>query len=107
MATLTRVQHALNPTLVVDGVLFTMVDERLGLTQQVMQEVRQHFGDKVFRSAVPRSIRLAEAPSFGKPIICYDIRSRGAVAYLELAKEVIEYEEKRTGQGAERPSAGS
>lgn len=107
MATLTRVQRILNPSLFVGGVLFTMVDERVNLTQQVIDEIKRHFGDKVFGTMIPRSVRLAEAPSFGKPIICYDIRSRGAVAYLDLAKELMQYEEKRTGQGAERPPARS
>ena len=88
-----------------EGVLFTMVDERMNLTQQVMTDIRGHFQDRVFQAAVPRSIRLAEAPSFGKPIICYDIRSRGAMAYLDLAKEVMANEAKRAGQGLERPAA--
>jgi chromosome partitioning protein len=107
VATLQRVQKSLNPAVEVEGVLFTMADERINLTQQVMQEIRQHFGDKVYTSMIPRSVRLAEAPSFGKPIICYDIRSRGAVAYLDLAKELMEHEEKRAGQGALSPTAGS
>jgi chromosome partitioning protein len=107
MATLTRVQRSLNPGIGVEGVVFTMVDERVNLGQQVMLEIRNHFGDKVFSTMIPRSVRLAEAPSFGKPIICYDIRNRGAVAYLELAKELMDHEEKRTGEGAVRPSAGS
>jgi chromosome partitioning protein len=107
MSTLTRVQGGFNPALEVGGVVFTMVDERVNLGQQVMVDVRRHFGEKVFRAMIPRNVRLAEAPSFGKPIICYDIRSRGAVAYLDLAKEVMEHEEKRIGQGAGRPVAGS
>jgi len=73
----------------VEGVLLTMVDERANLTQQVMAEVRAHFKDKVFKSQVPRSIRLAEAPSFGLPVILYDIRSKGAEAYLQLARELM------------------
>jgi chromosome partitioning protein len=107
MATLGRIRTALNPGLEVEGVLFTMVDERVNLTQQVMAEIRQHFRDKVYTSMIPRSVRLAESPSFGKPIICYDIRCRGAVAYLDLAKELMQHEEKRIGQGAGRPTAGS
>ena len=107
MATLKRIQKSMNPRLDVDGVLFTMVDERVSLTQQVMVDIRQHFQSKVFGANIPRNVRLAEAPSFGKPIICYDIRSRGAVAYLELAEELMKHEAKRTGQGAERPPAGS
>jgi chromosome partitioning protein len=105
MATLSRVRAGLNSGLEVEGVLFTMVDERVNLTQQVMIEIRQHFRDKVYTSMIPRSVRLAESPSFGKPIICYDIKSRGAVAYLDLAKELMQHEEKRSGQGAERPPA--
>ena len=66
-----------------------MVDERTNLTQQVMADIRLHFKDKVFDTIVPRSVRLAEAPSFGKPVLLYDIRSKGAEAYLDLAKEVM------------------
>jgi chromosome partitioning protein len=66
-----------------------MVDERTNLTQQVINEVREHFKDKVFKTQVPRSIRLAEAPSFGQPVILYDIRSKGAEAYLQLARELL------------------
>ena len=88
-ATLQRVRRALNPELEVEGVLLTMVDERTNLTQQVIGEVREHFKDKVFKTQVPRSIRLAEAPSFGQPVILYDIRSKGAEAYLQLARELL------------------
>jgi chromosome partitioning protein len=107
MNTLRRVQRALNPALEIEGILLTMVDERTNLTQQVAGEIRGHFKDKVYRTSIPRSIRLGEAPSFGKPILLYDIRSKGAEAYLELAKEVMSHEEKGTGQGAQRPPAGS
>ncbi len=107
MATLQRVQRALNPGLRIEGVLLTMVDERTNLTQQVTAEIRAHFKDKVFRSTIPRSIRLGEAPSFGKPILLYDIRSKGAEAYLDLAKELMAHEEKGVGQGTERASARS
>jgi chromosome partitioning protein len=106
-ATMKRVQRALNPGLAIDGVLLTMVDERTNLSQQVAQEIRRHFKGQVFRTVVPRSIRLGEAPSFGKPILLYDIRSRGAEAYLDLAKEVISHEKKGTGQGPVRAAAGS
>jgi chromosome partitioning protein len=107
MATLRRVQKGLNPALEVLGVLPTMVDERMNLTQQVLNEVRGHFKDKVFRTIIPRSVRLGEAPSFGKPILLYDIRSKGAEAYLDLARELIEHEKKGTGQGALGPAARS
>jgi chromosome partitioning protein len=99
MNTLGRVQKALNPTLGVEGVLLTMVDERNNLTQQVRTEAQAYFKDRLFRTIVPRSVRLAEAPSFGKPILLYDIRSKGAQAYLDLAKEVMSHEEKGAGQG--------
>jgi chromosome partitioning protein len=107
MATLSRVRNGLNPRLEVLGVLLTMVDERTNLTQQVMAEIKGHFKDKVFETVIPRSVRLAEAPSFGKPILLYDIRSRGAEAYLALAKELMAHEEKGAGQGALRPPARS
>ncbi len=106
-STIRRVQRALNPGLDVEGVLLTMVDERMNLTQQVMTEIRTHFKEKVFRATVPRSIRLGEAPSFGKPILLYDIRSKGAEAYLDLAKELMAHETKGAGQGALRPPARS
>jgi chromosome partitioning protein len=106
-ATLARVKRALNPALEIEGVLLTMVDERTNLTQQVMGEIREHFKDKVFRTTIPRSVRLGEAPSFGKPILLYDIKSRGSEAYLDLAKEVMAHEKKGTRQGALRTTAGS
>jgi chromosome partitioning protein len=107
MSTLRRVQRALNPGLKIEGVLLTMVDERTNLTQQVMAEIREHFKDKVFSTTIPRSVRLGEAPSFGKPILLYDIRSKGAEAYLDLAKELMSHEKKGAGEGALRPPAGS
>jgi chromosome partitioning protein len=105
--TMRRVQRALNPRLDIEGVLLTMVDERTNLTQQVMGEIREHFKDKVFRTTIPRSVRLGEAPSFGKPILLYDIKSRGSEAYLDLAKEVMAHEKKGARQGALRTTAGS
>jgi chromosome partitioning protein len=105
--TMRRVQRALNPKLEIEGVLLTMVDERTNLTQQVMGEIREHFKDKVFRTTIPRSVRLGEAPSFGKPILLYDIKSRGSEAYLDLAKEVMAHEKKGSRQGALRTTAGS
>ena len=91
VATLERVKRALNPELEIEGVVLTMVDERTNLTQQVIAEVRTHFKDQVFRTQVPRSVRLAEAPSFGKPALLYDIRSKGAEAYLQLAQELMSH----------------
>ena len=72
-----------------EGIVLTMYDERMNLCRQVADEVRNHFGDKVYDTVIPRNVRLGEAPSFGKPIILYDIRSRGSEAYVTLAKEFI------------------
>jgi len=94
MTTLRRVQAALNPRLEVAGVLLTMADNRTNLGQQVAKEVRAFFGDKVFSTLIPRNIRLAEAPSHGLPAILHDVKSRGAEAYLALAKEFILRERK-------------
>ncbi len=88
--TIQLVQRALNELLVVDGVLLTMYDARLNLSRQVAGDARAYFGPKVFDAVIPRNVRLAEAPSFGKPIIVYDVGSVGAVAYLSAAKEVIQ-----------------
>lgn len=88
--TINLVQKGLNPGLVIDGVLLTMFDGRNNLSRQVEEEVRMHFKEKVFNTLIPRNVRLSEAPSHGRPIILYDITSRGAVAYLELAKEILQ-----------------
>ncbi len=84
------VQQGVNPSLTIDGVLLTMYDARLNLSRQVAADAREYFGAKVFEAVIPRNVRLAEAPSFGKPIILYDVASVGAQAYMEVAKEVIE-----------------
>jgi len=96
--TLQRVQAALNPGLVLDGVLLTMFDERTNLARQVVQEIREYFKDRVYKSIVPRNVRLGEAPSFGRPIMLYDIRSRGAETYMNLAREVIRQNEKTSAR---------
>ena len=90
VGTMRRVRAALNPGLDIDGVLLTMFDERTNLGQQVANEVRQFFKEKVFRTIIPRNVRLGEAPSHGMPVILYDVKSRGAEAYLALAREVLE-----------------
>jgi chromosome partitioning protein len=90
IATLRRVRAALNPSLDVEGVLLTMNDERTNLGQQVARDVREHFKDKVYRTVIPRNVRLAEAPSHGMPAVTYDARSRGAEAYVALAHELLE-----------------
>ncbi len=89
LTTIERVRDFLNPGLEIEGIALTMYDERVNLARQVAEEVRRHFGDKVYRTVIPRNVRLGEAPSFGKPIILYDIRSRGSEAYISLAKEFI------------------
>ncbi len=88
--TVERVRDILNPTLEIEGIALTMYDERMNLARQVAEEVRNHFGEKVYKTVIPRNVRLGEAPSFGKPIILYDIRSRGAEAYISLAREFIQ-----------------
>jgi chromosome partitioning protein len=90
LATIDRVKSAVNPSLDVEGIVLTMYDERMNLARQVSEEVRSHFGEKVYKTVIPRNVRLSEAPSFGKPIILYDIRSRGSEAYVNLAREFIQ-----------------
>lgn len=87
--TIDRVKQQLNPTLDIEGVVLTMYDERVNLARQVSEEIRRFFGDRVYPAIIPRNVRLGEAPSFGKPIILYDIRSRGSEAYLQLAQQFI------------------
>jgi len=89
VATLRRVRAAFNPALDIEGVLLTMLDERTNLGQQVALDVRGFFEDKVFRTIIPRNVRLAEAPSHGMPVVLYDAKSRGAEAYLALAREFL------------------
>ena len=84
------VQRSVNEALAIDGVLLTMYDARLNLSRQVASEAREYFGGKVFETVIPRNVRLAEAPSFGKPIILYDVASVGAQAYMGVARELIE-----------------
>ena len=87
--TIERIRGALNSSLEIEGVLLTMFDDRTNLSQQVTAELKKFFGDKVFATTIPRNVRLAEAPSHGKPAILYDPKSRGAESYVSLAKEVI------------------
>src|SRR5262245_22528322 len=90
VSTMRRVRASLNPSLDIEGVLLTMFDDRTNLGQQVATDVRRFFKEKVFRTVIPRNVRLGEAPSHGLPVILYDVKSRGAEAYLALAKEVME-----------------
>jgi chromosome partitioning protein len=95
--TVQLVQKHLNSHLRFEGFLLTMFDSRTNLSTQVAEEVKQHFGDKVFKTVIPRNVRLSEAPSHGQPIIEYDGRSKGAEVYLELAREVMDNDTKTTG----------
>ncbi|HEX8650424.1 MAG TPA: AAA family ATPase [Pyrinomonadaceae bacterium] len=104
--TLARIRRVLNPGLTIEGLLLTMYDERTNLSAAVAADLRDFYGQQVFATVIPRNVRLAEAPSYGKPIILYDIRSRGAESYLQLAKEVISHDKKSTRQGLERTAVG-
>jgi chromosome partitioning protein len=88
--TIERLRQSFNPELVIEGVVLTMFDDRTNLAQQVTQELRQFFEDKMFNTTIPRNVRLAEAPSYGKPALLYDVRSRGAESYIRLAKEIMD-----------------
>lgn len=89
MDTMERVRQSFNPDLAVEGVVLTMFDERTNLAQQVASELKKFFGDRLLRTSIPRNIRLAEAPSHGKPVLMYDVHSRGAESYIRLAKEIM------------------
>jgi chromosome partitioning protein len=103
METVRQIRRMRNPTLEIEGVLLTMFDERTNLSNQVMEDLRAHFGKQLFNTIGPRNIRLGEAPSHGKPIILYDIKSKGAESYIRLAKEVIHVNaEKGIGTRTER-----
>lgn len=98
--TLSRIRRTHNPKLAVEGILLTMYDDRTNLSHQVRDDLKDFFGDQVFSTVIPRNVRLAEAPSYGKPIFLYDPQCRGAESYLELAKEVIRHDSKGAGTGA-------
>lgn len=104
--TLARIRRQLNPTLIIEGLLLTMFDERTNLSSAVANDLRDFYGRQVFETVIPRNVRLAEAPSHGKPIILYDIRSRGAESYLQLAKEVINHGKTSAGSRVERADTG-
>jgi len=97
------VQRNFNPALAIDGVLLTMYDARLNLSKQVADEAKEYFGSQMFSITIPRNVRLAEAPSFGKPILLYDVQSVGAKSYLAVAQELI----RRVERGAVAPLSPS
>jgi chromosome partitioning protein len=100
--TLIRIRRVHNPRLAVEGILLTMYDERTNLSQQVRDDLRDFFGDQVFQSLIPRNVRLAEAPSHGKPIFLYDPACRGAESYLQLAREIDDHDQKGSGPRPQR-----
>jgi len=106
LETIDLVRASLNPALALEGIVGTMVDVRNSLGKQVLAEVRQHFGERVFETVIPRNVRLSEAPSHGKPILLYDVRSRGAIAYLRLAEELLRRFDAGRHESAPRPEAG-
>ncbi|MGC9158002.1 MAG: ParA family protein, partial [Terracidiphilus sp.] len=107
ISTLERVRAAYNPSLVIEGVLLTMYDDRTNLTQQVTETLREYFKERLFLTVIPRNVRLAEAPSHGKPVALYDARSRGTQAYFELAGEFMARNRIELPSGKERASEAS
>ena len=104
--TVRLVQQNFNPDLALDGVLLTMYDARLNLCRQVAEDAKEYFGEQVFRTAIPRNVRLAEAPSFGKPILLYDVQSVGAKSYLAVGQELMRRFGGRKARGAEGHDTG-
>ncbi len=100
MDTIDRIRESFDHQLAVEGILLTMFDDRTNLAKQVAADLREFFGDEVLKTVIPRNIRLAEAPSHGKPILMYDPGSRGSEAYIQLAKEILTHEQRRSAQSA-------
>lgn len=98
LQTIELIQQSINPQLTLEGIVLTMFDSRNSLSHSVAQEVTDHFPNKVWKTRIPRNVKLSEAPSFGKPVLLYDVRSTGAVSYLNLAQEFIEHFEKKIHQ---------
>jgi chromosome partitioning protein len=96
LGTVDRIRESLNPSLEIEGVVLTMYDDRTNLAQQVTNDLKAFFADKLFTTTIPRNVRLAEAPSYGKPVLAYDPRSRGAESYIKLAKELMDKQSART-----------
>ena len=105
--TLMRLRRTINPSHAIEGILLTMYDDRTTLSKQVAADLRSFFGGQVFETVIPRNVRLAEAPSHGMPVMFYDIHSKGAESYIQLAKEVIANAQKRVGPGTERSDQGA
>ena len=105
ISTLERVRASYNPELTIEGVLLTMYDDRTNLAQQVTETLREYFRERLYRTVIPRNVRLAEAPSHGKPVALYDARSRGTEAYFELAGEFLARNQIESPRGLERKKA--
>jgi chromosome partitioning protein len=105
--TLARIRRSLNPGLIIEGLLLTMYDDRTNLSSAVATDLRDFYGGQVLETVIPRNVRLAEAPSYGKPIILYDIRSRGAESYIQLAKEILSHDKKGSRSGLECLTIGN
>lgn len=101
LRTIDLIKAKLNPALEIEGIVLTMFDSRNNLAHQVVDDIRKHFGPKAFKTIIPRNVRLSESPSFGKPVILYDIQSRGAISYMELAKELILSGSRQAGERKE------
>ncbi|HEY8187847.1 MAG TPA: ParA family protein [Pyrinomonadaceae bacterium] len=104
--TLARIRRLHNPGLTIEGLLLTMYDERTNLSAAVASDLRDFYGQQVFETVIPRNVRLAEAPSYGKPITLYDVHSKGAEAYFQLAKEILAHDTKGIGSGAGSAALG-
>ncbi len=102
VGTINQIQKVLNPTLKIEGLLRTMYDPRNSLTNDVSAQLQQHFGDRLYRTCIPRNVRLAEAPSFGMPVLAFDRQSKGAIAYLALAGEIL-----RRNETINKPAAAA
>jgi chromosome partitioning protein len=100
MRTIERVRGSLNPKLEIQGVVLTMYDRRNALSEQVAKDVRAHFGEKVYETVIPRNVRVSEAPSFGKPVLIYDLKCAGSQAYIKLARELVARERARSAAAA-------
>jgi chromosome partitioning protein len=105
MTTIDLIKQSVNPSLAIEGIALTMFNGQLKLSHEIENEVRQHFGDKVFKTVIPRNIKLSECTSFGKPIVLYDVNSKGCVAYLDLARELLE-NSKKARQQQQAPAPG-
>lgn len=103
--TLARIRRSLNPVLTIEGLLLTMFDERTNLSAAVAADLRDFYGGQVFQAVIPRNVRLAEAPSFGKPVILYDPKSKGSESYIQLAREVESHDKKSSRKGLERTNS--